>query len=64
MTLQSPAPKKLSLSTPKIPCTMSGSAERAPSARLDEAIGLARAIDLDIVDSGLVAVERILSLSE
>jgi GTP-binding protein HflX len=38
---------------------MSGSAERAPSARLDEAIGLARAIDLDIVDSGLVAVERI-----
>jgi GTP-binding protein HflX len=34
-------------------------AERSPSARIEEAIGLARAIDLDIVDSGLVAVERI-----
>ncbi len=29
---------------------------RAPEARLDEAIGLARAIDLDVVDSGLVAL--------
>jgi GTPase len=33
--------------------------ERSPSARIEEAIGLARAIDLEIVDSGLVAVERI-----
>jgi GTP-binding protein HflX len=34
-------------------------ATRSPAARLDEAIGLARAIDLDVVDQGLVAVERI-----
>jgi GTP-binding protein HflX len=34
-------------------------AERSPSARIEEAIGLARAIDLEVVDSGLVAVDRI-----
>jgi GTP-binding protein HflX len=34
-------------------------AERSPSARIEEAIGLARAIDLEVADSGLVAVERI-----
>ena len=28
--------------------------ERAPAARLDEAVGLARAIDLDVVQSGIV----------
>jgi GTPase len=33
--------------------------ERAPSARLDEAIGLARAIDLDVVDSGLVPLSEL-----
>jgi GTP-binding protein HflX len=38
---------------------LNGSVERAPSARLDEAMGLARAIDLEIVDSGLVTVDRI-----
>ena len=32
---------------------------RAPQARLDEATGLARAIDLTIVDSGLVALNEI-----
>jgi GTP-binding protein HflX len=32
---------------------------RAPQARLDEAVGLARAIDLDIVDSGLVPLTAI-----
>jgi GTPase len=34
-------------------------AERSPSARIEEAIGLARAIDLEVADSGLVSVERI-----
>jgi GTPase len=29
---------------------------RAPSARLDEAVGLARAIDLDVADAGLVSL--------
>ena len=29
---------------------------RPPAARLDEAVGLARAIDLDVVESGLVAL--------
>lgn len=32
---------------------------RTPEARLDEAIGLARAIDLDVVDSGLVTLNDI-----
>jgi GTP-binding protein HflX len=32
---------------------------RTPEARLDEAIGLARAIDLDVVDSGLVTLSGI-----
>jgi GTPase len=33
--------------------------ERAPSARLDEAVGLARAIDLDVVQSGIVALSQL-----
>jgi GTPase len=33
--------------------------KRAPSARLDEAIGLAQAIDLAVVDSGIVALTEI-----
>jgi GTP-binding protein HflX len=32
---------------------------RAPEARLDEAVGLARAIDLDVVDTGLVPLAAI-----
>lgn len=34
-------------------------AEREPAARLDEAVGLARAIDLDVVGSGLVPLSEI-----
>jgi GTPase len=34
-------------------------ARRAPDARLDEAVGLARAIDLDVVDTGLVPLGAI-----
>src|SRR6266852_2285822 len=33
--------------------------ERAPAARLDEAVGLARAIDLEVVQAGLVPVSDI-----
>ena len=33
--------------------------ERAPAARLEEAVGLARAIDLDVVDSGIVPINQI-----
>src|SRR2546428_4071068 len=33
--------------------------ERAPAARLDEAVGLARAIDLKVVQAGLVPVSEI-----
>jgi GTP-binding protein HflX len=33
--------------------------DRAPQARLDEAVGLARAIDLDIVNAGVVALAAI-----
>jgi GTP-binding protein HflX len=33
--------------------------ERMPAARLDEAVGLARAIDLDIADAGIVALGSI-----
>ena len=33
--------------------------DRAPAARLDEAVGLARAIDLDVRDSGLAAISQI-----
>src|ERR1700683_3404899 len=36
-----------------------GGEGRSPDARLDEAIGLARAIDLDIVASGLVALSQL-----
>ncbi len=32
---------------------------RAPAARLDEAVGLARAIDLDVVEAGIVALAAI-----
>jgi GTP-binding protein HflX len=33
--------------------------ERAPSARLEEAVGLARAIDLDVVQSGIVTLSEL-----
>src|SRR5204862_5693807 len=33
--------------------------ERAPAARLDEAVGLARAIDLDVVEQGLAPLNDI-----
>ena len=33
--------------------------ERAPAARLDEAVGLARAIDLDVVQSGIVTLNEL-----
>jgi GTP-binding protein HflX len=33
--------------------------ERSPAARLDEAVGLARAIELDVVDSGIVPINDI-----
>ncbi len=33
--------------------------DRSPAARLDEAVGLARAIDLEVVDSGLVVLAQI-----
>src|SRR5437763_925495 len=33
--------------------------ERAPAARLDEAVGLARAIDLDVVEAGLAPLNEI-----
>jgi GTP-binding protein HflX len=36
-----------------------GPATRSPEARLDEAVGLARAIDLNIVDSGIVPLQQI-----
>jgi GTPase len=36
------------------PAARTAVAERAPAARLDEAVGLARAIDLDVVQSGIV----------
>jgi GTP-binding protein HflX len=36
-----------------------GGEGRSPDARLDEAVGLARAIDLDIVASGLVALSQL-----
>jgi GTP-binding protein HflX len=32
---------------------------RSPTARLDEAVGLARAIDLDVIESGVVSVSEI-----
>jgi len=37
----------------------SANSARSPAARLDEAVGLAHAIDLDVVDTGLVAVAEI-----
>src|SRR5262249_6616974 len=38
---------------------MSASSERSPAARLDEAVGLARAIDLEIVEAGLVSLTEL-----
>jgi len=35
------------------------SGERSPAARLEEATGLARAIDLDVVEAGIVALNEI-----
>jgi GTPase len=35
------------------------SAERTPAAKLDEAVGLARAIDLDVAQSGIVLLDRL-----
>ena len=37
---------------------------RSPAARLDEAVGLARAIDLDVVDAGLAPLIDIAGLHE
>ena len=34
-------------------------AERSPAARLDEAVGLARAIDLDVVEAGIVSLNNL-----
>jgi GTP-binding protein HflX len=39
--------------------TRGESARRSPEARLDEAIGLARAIDLNVVSSGIVALAEV-----
>jgi GTPase len=36
-----------------------GASERDPAARLDEAVGLARAIDLDVADSGIVMLAAV-----
>jgi GTPase len=36
-----------------------GAADRVPAARLDEAVGLARAIDLDVAQSGLVMLSAV-----
>jgi GTP-binding protein HflX len=36
-----------------------GTSERAPAARLEEAVGLARAIDLDVVEAGLAPLSEI-----
>jgi GTPase len=36
------------------PAARASASERDPAARLDEAVGLARAIDLDVADSGIV----------
>lgn len=46
----------------KQPASRAGRASkntRSPEARLEEAVGLARAIDLDVVDSGLVTLNEI-----
>ena len=39
--------------------THGAQSERAPIARLEEAVGLARAIDLDVVESGIVPINEI-----
>jgi GTP-binding protein HflX len=36
-----------------------GASDRTPAARLDEAVGLARAIDLDVVQSGIVTLAAV-----
>jgi GTPase len=44
---------------PKSAKTVAAQDTRPPDTRLDEAVGLARAIDLDVVDSGVVALTAI-----
>jgi GTP-binding protein HflX len=51
--LRRQAPKPKPAKTPAVPDM------RAPDTKLDEAVGLARAIDLDVVDSGVVALSAI-----
>ncbi len=41
------------------PAARVAAAERAPAARLDEAVGLARAIDLDVSQSGIVMLNAV-----
>jgi GTPase len=41
------------------PASRAAIAERAPAARLDEAVGLARAIDLDVQQSGIVMLSAV-----
>ena len=38
---------------------LSAKCARTPEARLEEAVGLARAIDLDVVESGMVTLDEI-----
>jgi GTP-binding protein HflX len=42
--------------SPRTPAASKQRAARSPQARLEEAIGLARAIDLEVADSGLVTI--------
>jgi GTPase len=41
------------------PATARTAAERSPAARLDEAVGLARAVDLEVAQSGIVALNAL-----
>ena len=41
------------------PAARAAAAERAPAARLDEAVGLARAIDLDVAQSGIAMLNAV-----
>jgi len=41
------------------PAARTAAAERTPAARLDEAVGLARAIDLDVTQSGIVMLNGV-----
>ena len=47
------------LKKPPAKCAMRPSHERTPEARLEEAVGLARAIDLAVVEAGLVTLGEI-----